>query len=134
MIPHSRVLRFSILLSAIAIGGMPVPVFASEAPARSLAQPPVATHEPTDPRTRIGRANAAARVQPERTSYFNAIQQYAYAEGALFQIAPAFSPHDRPDPEFGYPEALGGFRDMRCIRMGRELVWPGSRRCLQCGH
>jgi type IV secretion system protein VirB9 len=25
-------------------------------------------------------------VQPERTSYFNAIQQYAYAEGALFQI------------------------------------------------
>ena len=86
MIPHSRVLRFSILLSAIAIGGMPVPVFASGAPARSMAQPPVATPEPTDPRTRIGRANAAARVQPERTSYFNAIQQYAYAEGALFQI------------------------------------------------
>lgn len=86
MIPHSRVLRLSILLSAIAIGGMPIPVFASGAPARSLAQPPVATPEPTDPRTRIGHANAAARVQPERTSYFNAIQQYAYAEGALFQI------------------------------------------------
>ena len=42
--------------------------------------------ERSDPKTRIVRANEAARVQPERGGYFNAIQQYAWAEGALFQI------------------------------------------------
>lgn len=42
--------------------------------------------EPADPRQRIGRANAAARVQPDRAGYRNAIQQYAWEDGALFQI------------------------------------------------
>lgn len=86
MIPHSRALRLTLLLSVTALGSIAVPVIASGSPVRSFAQTPPPTAEPTDPRTRIGRANAAARVQPERTSYFNAIQQYAYAEGALFQI------------------------------------------------
>ena len=39
-----------------------------------------------NPRERVGRANAAARVQPERAAWFNAIQQYAYADGALYQV------------------------------------------------
>jgi type IV secretion system protein VirB9 len=86
MIPHLRVLRASFLLSAAALGSIPIPVIASGTPVRAFAQTPVPTVEPADPRTRIGRANAAARVEPERTSYFNAIQQYAYVEGALFQI------------------------------------------------
>lgn len=86
MIPHSRALRLSLLLSVTALGSIPVPVIASGTLVRAFAQTPPPTVEPTDPRTRIGRANAAARVQPERTSYFNAIQQYPYAEGALFQI------------------------------------------------
>ena len=42
--------------------------------------------EPADPRLRVGRANAEARVQPDRQAYRNAIQQYAWAEGALYQV------------------------------------------------
>lgn len=41
---------------------------------------------PSDPRAQVGRANDAARVQPERATFLGAIQQYAWAEGALFQI------------------------------------------------
>ncbi|WP_447953169.1 P-type conjugative transfer protein TrbG [Sphingopyxis chilensis] len=39
-----------------------------------------------DPRQSVGRANDAARVQPERETFLNAIQKYAWAEGALFQV------------------------------------------------
>ncbi|PZU44400.1 MAG: P-type conjugative transfer protein TrbG [Sphingomonas sp.] len=42
--------------------------------------------EPADPRQRVGVANAAARVQPSRDGYVNAIQQYPWAEGALYQV------------------------------------------------
>lgn len=35
---------------------------------------------------RVAAANAAARVQPSRFGYLNAIQQYAFAEGNLFQV------------------------------------------------
>lgn len=38
------------------------------------------------PFSAVGSANAAARVQPEATSWLNAIQQYAWGEGALYQI------------------------------------------------
>jgi type IV secretion system protein VirB9 len=39
-----------------------------------------------DPKTRIGAANAAARVQPVSDGFLNAIQQYPYADGALYQL------------------------------------------------
>ncbi|HET6523585.1 P-type conjugative transfer protein TrbG [Sphingopyxis sp.] len=39
-----------------------------------------------DPKLGVGRANAEARVQPGKHAYRNAIQQYAWAEGALFQV------------------------------------------------
>jgi P-type conjugative transfer protein TrbG len=42
--------------------------------------------EAADPRTRIGTANAAARMQPARDGFLNAIQQYPWAEGALYQL------------------------------------------------
>ena len=42
--------------------------------------------EPADPRERIGIANAAARVQPVKDGFLNAIQQYPYADGALYQV------------------------------------------------
>lgn len=41
---------------------------------------------PSDPRAQVGRANSAARVEPERATFLGAIQQYAWAEGALFQV------------------------------------------------
>jgi P-type conjugative transfer protein TrbG len=42
--------------------------------------------EPSDPRQRVGAANAAARVQPEREGFLNAIQQYPWTDGALYQV------------------------------------------------
>ena len=38
------------------------------------------------PETQVGAANDAARIQPEDAGFENAIQRYAYSEGALFQI------------------------------------------------
>lgn len=40
----------------------------------------------SDPQSRIGAANAAARVQPVRDGFINAIQQYPYTDGALYQV------------------------------------------------
>jgi len=42
--------------------------------------------ETTDPRQRVGAANAAARVQPVRDGFLNAIQQYPWTDGALYQV------------------------------------------------
>jgi len=44
------------------------------------------TPEPRDPRQRVDQANAAARVQPSRSGYLNAVQVFPFAEGALYQI------------------------------------------------
>ena len=40
----------------------------------------------TDPKSRIGVANAAARIQPARDGFLNAIQQYPWSDGALYQL------------------------------------------------
>jgi type IV secretion system protein TrbG len=42
--------------------------------------------EPRDPRERVDIANAAARVQPSRSGYVNAVQVFPFAEGALYQV------------------------------------------------
>jgi type IV secretion system protein TrbG len=42
--------------------------------------------ESGDPRKRIDTANAAARVQPTRNGYINAVQVYPFAPGALYQV------------------------------------------------
>ncbi|SMH43271.1 P-type conjugative transfer protein TrbG [Azospirillum agricola] len=42
--------------------------------------------EPASPATRVDRANAAARVQPVRDGFLNAIQVYPYSGGALYQV------------------------------------------------
>lgn len=64
--------------------------------------------ENRDPRTSVGRANDAARVQPERATFLNAIQKYAWAEGALFQVY----------------TAPGQVTDI-VLQEGEELVGPG---------
>jgi type IV secretion system protein VirB9 len=69
------------------------------------------TVRPADvPRTRdnILRANEEARMHPDRGSYFNAIQKYAFVEGALFQIY----------------TAPGQITDL-VLEKGEELVGPG---------
>jgi type IV secretion system protein TrbG len=42
--------------------------------------------ESGDPRKRVEKANAAARVQPTRNGYINAVQVYPYSPGALYQV------------------------------------------------
>ena len=42
--------------------------------------------EPHDPRERVDLANAAARVQPSRSGYVNAVQIYPFSDGALYQV------------------------------------------------
>jgi len=42
--------------------------------------------EPRDPKQRIDLANAAARIQPTRRGYLNAVQVYPFTEGALYQV------------------------------------------------
>jgi type IV secretion system protein VirB9 len=42
--------------------------------------------ESGDPRKRVEKANAAARMQPTRNGYINAVQVYPYSPGALYQV------------------------------------------------
>ena len=48
------------------------------------AKPPPA--EAGDPLARIQVANAAAKQDPVRTGFLNAIQVYPYSDGALYQL------------------------------------------------
>jgi type IV secretion system protein TrbG len=41
---------------------------------------------PRAPRQRVDLANAAARVQPSRSGYVNAVQVFPFAKGALYQV------------------------------------------------
>ena len=82
-------IRFPLLLGALALG---IPAHAA----------------PGDPKTQVGRANDAARVQPERSTFQGAIQKYAWADGALFQIY----------------TAPGQVTDI-ALQEGEELVGPG---------
>jgi type IV secretion system protein TrbG len=61
----------------------PLPLPGQLKPLRASAKP---TPEPEDPRKRVDLANAAARVEPSRNGYINAIQIYAYSSGALYQV------------------------------------------------
>lgn len=82
-------IRFPLLLGALALG---FPAHAALA----------------DPKVQVVRANDAARVQPERATYLNAIQKYAWADGALFQVY----------------TAPGQVTDI-ALQEGEELVGPG---------
>jgi len=50
--------------------------------------PSAATTKPeaADPRRRVAQANNAARVQPTRDGYINAVQIYPFSDGALYQV------------------------------------------------
>ncbi|MER9002634.1 P-type conjugative transfer protein TrbG [Mesorhizobium sp. M0862] len=42
--------------------------------------------EPTEPTIRVNQANAAARMQPVRDGFINAMQVYPFVAGALYQV------------------------------------------------
>jgi type IV secretion system protein VirB9 len=60
---------------------LPMPGQLKPLPSRSAEIP-----EPVDPTTRVAIANAAARVQPGRAGFVNAMQEYPYTDGALYQV------------------------------------------------
>lgn len=75
--------------------------------APALAGPRLAARmAPEDPRKSIVQANAAARVQPSSDGAVNAMQVYAFEEGALFQVYAA--PGQITDIMLQSGEALSG--------------------------
>ena len=44
------------------------------------------TPESADPASRVNQANAAARIQPVRDGFINAVQVYPFTQGALYQL------------------------------------------------
>lgn len=78
----------------------PVPPTAAGRSRPSASTPP--------PRDRVGAANEAARVQPDRTGFVNAIQLYPFTKGALYQV------YARP----------GQVTDI-ALQPGERLVGPG---------
>lgn len=62
----------------------------------------------SSPKDRVGAANEAARVQPDKIGFINAIQQYSYTPGALYQVY----------------AAPGNVTDI-ALQEGEQLVGPG---------
>jgi P-type conjugative transfer protein TrbG len=60
---------------------LPLPGQLQPVPAGQIAPP-----ELTDPTARVAAANAAARMQPTRDGYINAIQVYPFTDGALYEV------------------------------------------------
>lgn len=61
----------------------PLPLPGQLMPLPGGARTPV---ELSDPRERVEAANSAARIQPSRAGYINAVQVYPFSEGALYQL------------------------------------------------
>ena len=60
---------------------LPLPGQLKPLPKRGAATPDTST-----PNERIGAANVAAKIEPTRAGYINAIQVYPYTKGALYQL------------------------------------------------
>lgn len=82
----------------------PLPLPGQLKPVADISRAP----EPSDPRRRVGAANAAARVQPVSDGFLNAIQQYPWTDGALYQVY----------------TAPGQVTDI-ALQEGEQLVGPG---------
>ena len=59
----------------------PLPLPGQLKPLTGGKEPP----QSPNPEVRVDRANAAARVQPDRNGFINAVQVYPYSAGALYQ-------------------------------------------------
>ena len=86
-------IRYDNAAPATLAGDPPPPVRIVELP-KPLPLPgqlkPIAGGKPppeaADPAVRVNRANAAARVQPVRNGFINAVQVYPFSGGALYQV------------------------------------------------
>jgi type IV secretion system protein TrbG len=75
---------------------------------KALSSERTSPREPADPRTRVDRANVAARVEPTHDGYVNAVQVYPFSSGALYQVY----------------AAPGQVTDI-ALQEGEQLVGPG---------
>jgi P-type conjugative transfer protein TrbG len=82
----------------------PLPLPGQLKPVDEAPPPP----EPGDPRERVGAANAAARIEPVRDGFINAMQVYPWSDGALYQVY----------------AAPGQVTDI-ALQDGEQLVGPG---------
>lgn len=93
---HPSVIRYDDAVQATRLPDPPKPVQVVEVP-KPLPLPgqlkPLpsrrAVHpapEVADPTTRVTQANLAARIQPTRAGFINAVQVYPYSPGALYQV------------------------------------------------
>jgi P-type conjugative transfer protein TrbG len=82
----------------------PLPLPGQLKPVDDTLRPP----EPSDPRDRVGVANAAARIEPVRDGFINAMQVYPWTDGALYQVY----------------AAPGQVTDI-ALQEGEQLVGPG---------
>lgn len=71
--------------------------------------------EPASPVKRVQLANAAAKVDPTRNGYVNAIQDYPYADGALYQLYVA--------PVHVTDIALQPGEELKSVAAGDTLQW-----------
>ncbi|MBS1097825.1 P-type conjugative transfer protein TrbG [Gluconobacter sphaericus] len=62
---------------------LPLPGQLKPLPARRVIHPPADVPDPT---ARVTQANLAARIQPTRAGFINAVQVYPYSPGALYQV------------------------------------------------
>jgi type IV secretion system protein VirB9 len=67
---------------------VPLPLPGQLKPVEAPADPP---KDATSPTERIDQANDSARIEPLKDGYINAIQNYPYTEGALYQVYAAVS-------------------------------------------
>lgn len=89
----------------------PVPAVLTDDRPRPLHIPPAWTPShggaaADSPTARVATANAAARVEPRREGYYNAIQIYPWSEGALYQVYT--SPGQITDIALAPGESLSG--------------------------
>ncbi|MCG4261931.1 P-type conjugative transfer protein TrbG [Acetobacter senegalensis] len=93
---HPPIIRYDDAMQAIRLPDPPKPVQVVEVP-KILPLPgqlkPLpaqrTTHpvpEIADPTARVTQANLAARIQPTRAGFINAVQVYPYSPGALYQV------------------------------------------------
>lgn len=66
---------------------VPLPLPGQLKPAPRRLPPHAASRSrQTPPQVRVGAANEAARVEPRRDGFINAMQRFVWAEGALYQV------------------------------------------------
>ncbi|QDH33835.1 P-type conjugative transfer protein TrbG [Porphyrobacter sp. YT40] len=108
-VPQARAACAALVALTTDLPVIPLQASLPPAPPSRQASPPAARRSPAPgPEAHVGAANAAARVEPEDAGFENAIQRYAYSEGALYQVY----------------TAPGQVTDI-ALQVGEQLVGPG---------